>query len=50
MTAMVQLTLPENSRIKPGKTWPRPANATRLTEFRIYRWNPDDGANPRRDV
>ena len=43
---MVQLTLPENSRIKPGKTWPKPANAKRMTEFRIYRWNPDDGANP----
>ena len=47
---MVQLTLPENSRIKPGKTWPKPANAARLTEFRIYRWNPDDGANPHIDV
>ena len=41
---------PENSRIKPGKTWPKPANATRLAELRIYRWNPDDGANPRMDV
>ena len=50
MTAMVQLTLPENSRIKPGKTWPKPANATRLAEFRIYRWNPDDGSNPRIDT
>jgi succinate dehydrogenase / fumarate reductase, iron-sulfur subunit len=47
---MVQLTLPANSRIKPGKTWPKPANAARLTEFRIYRWNPDDGANPHMDV
>ena len=47
---MVQLTLPENSRIKPGKTWPKPASAKRLTEFRIYRWNPDDGANPRIDI
>src|SRR5271170_5351118 len=47
---MVQLTLPANSRIKPGKTWPKPANAARLTEFRIYRWNPDDGANPHIDV
>ena len=47
---MVQLTLPENSRIKPGKTWPKPANAKRTTEFRIYRWNPDDGANPRIDT
>jgi succinate dehydrogenase / fumarate reductase, iron-sulfur subunit len=47
---MVQLTLPENSRVKSGKTWPKPANAKRLTEFRIYRWNPDDGANPRIDI
>ena len=47
---MVQLTLPENSRIKPGKTWPKPVDATRLTEFRIYRWNPDDGANPHIDT
>ena len=47
---MVQLTLPANSRIKPGKTWPKPANAARLTEFRIYRWNPDDGLNPHIDV
>src|ERR1700691_3808495 len=47
---MVQLTLPENSRIKPGKTWPKPANAKKTTELRIYRWNPDDGANPRIDT
>jgi succinate dehydrogenase / fumarate reductase, iron-sulfur subunit len=47
---MVQLTLPENSRIKSGKTWPRPANAKRVTEFRIYRWNPDDDDNPRIDT
>src|SRR5271163_1690273 len=47
---MVQLTLPENSRVKQGKTWPKPAEAKRLTEFRIYRWNPDDGANPRIDT
>ena len=47
---MVQLALPENSRVKPGKTWARPANAKRVTEFRIYRWNPDDDANPRMDT
>src|ERR1700722_16856424 len=47
---MVQLTLPENSRVKPGKTWPKPANTKRLTEFQIYRWNPDDGANPHIDT
>ncbi len=47
---MVQLALPENSRITAGKTWPRPANAKRVTEFRIYRWNPDDDSNPRMDT
>ena len=47
---MVQFTLPKNSRPTPGKTWPKPGKATRLTEFRIYRWNPDEDANPRIDV
>ena len=47
---MVQLTLPENSRPKPGKSWGAPQGAKRLTEFRVYRWNPDDGGNPRIDV
>lgn len=46
---MVQLTLPKNSQVQTGKTWPKPANG-RLTEFRIYRWNPDDGQNPRIDT
>jgi succinate dehydrogenase / fumarate reductase iron-sulfur subunit len=47
---MAHLVLPKNSRPTPGKTWPKPASATRLAEFRIYRWNPDDGANPRIDT
>ncbi|QRG07696.1 succinate dehydrogenase iron-sulfur subunit [Xanthobacter dioxanivorans] len=47
---MVELTLPKNSQITPGKVWPKPASAKKLTEFRIYRWNPDDGRNPRIDT
>jgi len=47
---MVEFTLPKNSRITEGKVWPKPAGAKRLMEFRIYRWNPDDGANPRIDT
>jgi len=47
---MVELTLPKNSQITPGKTWPKPQSAKKLTEFRIYRWNPDDGRNPRVDT
>jgi succinate dehydrogenase / fumarate reductase iron-sulfur subunit len=47
---MVQLALPKNSRVTPGKTWPRPAHAIHGREFRVYRWNPDDGKNPRMDT
>jgi succinate dehydrogenase / fumarate reductase iron-sulfur subunit len=47
---MVQLTLPKNSQVTQGKAWPKPAGATRLTEFRIYRWDPDGDSNPRIDT
>jgi succinate dehydrogenase / fumarate reductase, iron-sulfur subunit len=48
---MVQFTLPKNSRISnDGKVWPRPAGARTVTEFRIYRYDPDSGANPRLDT
>ena len=47
---MVQLTLPKNSRITEGKTWARPAAAREVREYRIYRFNPDDGHNPRVDT
>jgi succinate dehydrogenase / fumarate reductase iron-sulfur subunit len=47
---MVQLTLPKNSRVGKGKTWPSPVSAAPLKEFRIYRWNPDDDANPHIDT
>ncbi|MDR3408870.1 MAG: succinate dehydrogenase iron-sulfur subunit [Methylovirgula sp.] len=47
---MVQLSLPKNSTISKGKTWPKPEGATNLREFHIYRWNPDDNLNPRVDT
>ena len=47
---MVQLTLPKNSKITEGKTWKRPTGARNVTAFRIYRWHPEDGANPRMDT
>ena len=47
---MVELTLPKNSQIKAGKTWPKPEGATNLREYRIYRWSPDDGENPSIDT
>ena len=47
---MVEFALPKNSRPTKGKTWPKPASAKNVREFRIYRWNPDDGQNPRIDT
>ena len=42
--------LPRNSRISTGKTWNKPAVQGGWKEFRVYRWNPDDGHNPRLDT
>jgi len=47
---MVQLTLPTNSKVTEGKTWPRRAKAGAEREYRIYRWDPEDGHNPRIDT
>ena len=46
---MVAFNLPANSRIGHGQTFAAPPGAKRVHEFRIYRWNPDDGQNPRMD-
>ena len=46
---MVAFTLPRSSKVRPGKTWPA-AQDGELKEFRIYRWSPDDGENPRLDT
>ncbi|MBA4350502.1 MAG: succinate dehydrogenase iron-sulfur subunit, partial [Rhodobacter sp.] len=42
---MVQFTLPKNSKVRTGKTWPKPAGGN-VRKFQVYRWNPDDGENP----
>ena len=47
---MAEFNLPANSRVGTGKTYKAPAGAKRVREFRIYRWNPDDGQNPRTDT
>jgi succinate dehydrogenase / fumarate reductase iron-sulfur subunit len=47
---MVELALPKNSRISGGRDWPKPAGATETREFKVYRWNPDDGKNPSVDT
>ena len=47
---MVEFALPKNSKISGGKTWPKPPGATETREFKVYRWNPDDGKNPSVDT
>ncbi|MAB13644.1 succinate dehydrogenase iron-sulfur subunit [Parvibaculum sp.] len=47
---MVQLSLPKNSVVKKGKTFKAPKGTKKVKKFRIYRWSPDDGANPRMDT
>ena len=49
---MVQLTLPKNSQVNKaaGKTYKSDAKDGALRTFRVYRYNPDDGENPRVDT
>ncbi len=52
---MVELALPKNSRVRAGKKWkaPKPAagkSPKNLRKFKIYRYDPDGGENPRLDT
>ncbi len=47
---MVEFALPKNSRMTEGKTFTPPRGARNVREFRIYRWNAEDGQNPRIDT
>ncbi|WP_290647714.1 succinate dehydrogenase iron-sulfur subunit [Aquisalimonas sp.] len=47
---MAEFKLPKNSRVGQGTTWPAPEGASNVRNFRIYRWNPDDGLNPQVDT
>ena len=48
---MVQLALPKNSKIRDaGKHFPADAGATNIRTFRVYRYDPSTGENPRWDT
>ena len=47
---MVSFRLPRRSKIDEGETFPAPAAAKEPRTVRVYRWNPDDGKNPRLDT
>ena len=46
---MADFRLPKNSRITKGKDHKADASATRVKKFKIYRYDPDSGENPRYD-
>lgn len=47
---MAKFTLPRNSQVKEGKFVAAKNREGRLKNFRIYRWSPDDDANPTVDT
>ncbi len=47
---MVEFALPADSRIVGGKTFKAQAGVTNMRIFKIYRFNPDSGENPRLDT
>ncbi|GAB4197273.1 MAG: succinate dehydrogenase iron-sulfur subunit [Wenzhouxiangellaceae bacterium] len=46
---MAQFSLPKNSKIHDGKTFAAADGAKRSRTFKIYRYDPDSGDNPRVD-
>jgi succinate dehydrogenase / fumarate reductase iron-sulfur subunit len=46
---MVELTLPQNSKVRQGKSWAAPEGAKRVRRFKVYRYDPETGENPRWD-
>jgi succinate dehydrogenase / fumarate reductase iron-sulfur subunit len=46
---MVEIALPANSKVKTGKTYPAPSGAEKPLTLKVYRWDPEDGENPRVD-
>ena len=47
---MLQLRLPKNARMVSGKHFSAGSGAKRIKTFRVYRWDPDEGQNPRVDT
>jgi succinate dehydrogenase / fumarate reductase iron-sulfur subunit len=46
---MAEFTLPKNSRVAPGKAHKAAPGAKRAKTFKVYRYDPESGSNPRVD-
>ncbi len=47
---MAEFALPANSKIGVGETYKAPAGAKNIRTFKVYRWTPEDGKNPKVDT
>ena len=47
---MAEFRLPANSKVKKGKYFKAADGVTNVRKYNIYRWNEDDGENPRVDT
>ncbi len=47
---MAKISLPKNSVIGRGRSFVADQTVTHLKQFKIYRWNPEDGNNPTIDT
>ena len=47
---MVQLALPKNSKVAKGRHVPAPEGASKVKRFKVYRYDPETGQNPRWDT
>ncbi len=47
---MAEFTLPKNSKVEKGITIAAANGASNKKTFRVYRWDPDSGNNPRMDT
>ena len=47
---MAEFRLPANSKMTTGKLYQASENASKVKSFKVYRYDPDDGENPRIDT
>ena len=47
---MAEFSLPNNSKIVKGEYYKDKTGSNNLKKVNVYRWNPDDGKNPRVDT
>ena len=47
---MAEFILPKNSKVSSGKRFSAPPGGAEIKQFKIYRYDPDSGDNPRTDT